>query len=166
MSIVGQRFGSLVVLARHGDRVIAQCDCGNFHSALKGNVAKGHTKSCGCVRAAMLSKGLYQLRHGATCGKSNPTYNVWAHIKQRCENPRNHAYHHYGGRGIKICDRWRVYENFLADMGEKPEGLSIDRFPNNDGDYEPGNCRWATPKEQANNRRDRKYYRRVREANQ
>ena len=70
---------------------------------------------------------------------------------QRCTNPNNHKWPRYGGRGITVCERWRTYENFLADMGPRPAGMTLDRYPNNDGNYEPGNCRWATPTEQQNN---------------
>jgi hypothetical protein len=74
-------------------------------------------------------------------------------MRDRCTNPRHHAYALYGGRGIAVCARWESFENFLADMGERPAGTSLDRYPNKDGNYEPGNCRWATDVEQANNTR-------------
>lgn len=81
-----------------------------------------------------------------------PTYRTWASIIQRCTNTNSTGWHKYGARGIKVCDRWRIYLNFLEDMGERPQGKSIDRI-NNEGNYEPSNCRWATPYEQTHNRR-------------
>lgn len=81
-----------------------------------------------------------------------PTYRTWASIKQRCLNPRSTGYYKYGGRGIQICERWKTYQNFLNDMGERPDGLTIDRI-NNEMHYEPNNCRWATPYQQTHNRR-------------
>jgi hypothetical protein len=90
--------------------------------------------------------------HGhASGGSDSRTYRIWAGMKQRCLNPKTTHYGYYGGRGIKVCERWMDYRNFLADMGEAPEGLSLDRI-NPDGNYEPGNCRWATDKVQANNK--------------
>lgn len=82
-----------------------------------------------------------------------PTYRSWVAMRARCSNPKHHSFARYGGRGIAICKRWESYGNFLADMGERPTGTSIDRYPDKNGDYEPGNCRWATPKEQASNTR-------------
>lgn len=92
-------------------------------------------------------------KHGHCVGEHSATYYCWARMIQRCTNPKHTRYKEYGGRGIQICDRWMSFSNFLADMGTKPDGKSLDRFPNNDGNYEPGNVRWATVKEQQNNRR-------------
>ena len=86
-------------------------------------------------------------------GKLSPTYISWAQMKYRCQNPSCKHYKNYGGRGIKVCKRWQDFENFLSDMGERSEGTTLDRVDNN-GNYEPGNCRWGTPKQQIHNRRD------------
>lgn len=84
-------------------------------------------------------------------GKSSPTYRSWTHMKNRCFSTKHHAYHRYGGRGITVCGMWLKFEPFLEDMGVRPKGMSIDRR-DNDGNYEPGNCKWSTPAEQASNR--------------
>ncbi len=93
-------------------------------------------------------------RHGHTVSRQHSrTYDSWANMIARCTQVNHHKYPRYGGRGIQICQRWRdSFSNFLSDMGERPNGKTLDRFPNNDGNYEPGNCRWATPKEQSANK--------------
>lgn len=150
----GQRFGRLFVLHRdEGRRLhwICQCDCGEIVSVQSNNLASGNTSSCGCLQREKAREyapggrpthGMYKTR----------VYTIWVGMIQRTRNPNIPNWHNYGGRGIRICDRWLRFENFLADMGEPPAGLSIDRI-NNDGNYEPGNCRWATAKEQIHNRR-------------
>jgi hypothetical protein len=103
-------------------------------------------------------QGKNNTRHGcARADGADAEYSIWRQMRQRCSNSRNTSYKLYGGRGISVCARWDTFENFLADMGRRPSPQhSLDRFPNNDGNYEPGNVRWATAKQQANNRRQRK----------
>lgn len=158
--LTGQRFGRLVVL-EEGERTksgqviwYCMCDCGNERRIPVSSLTSGRTKSCGCRRKDVKAQEV--TTHGFS--KGNPTYRSWAHMLARCHNPNNKYYHNYGGRGIKVCDRWRYsFENFLADMGERPNGKTIDR-KDNDGGYEPGNCRWADWQSQMSNRRGRGYF--------
>lgn len=152
-SLVGQRFGKLVVVEpsykRSNHRTWrCQCDCGKFITTpTSGTLRRGNTTSCGC------SRGISNTKHGhARRGEFSSEYSSWAGMLARCRDPKHVSFRHYGGRGIVVCDAWRdSFETFLADMGRRPSAKhSLDR-KNNDGNYEPGNVRWSTELEQAQN---------------
>lgn len=130
------------------------CDCGNTSIVIGYRLKTAHTKSCGCIRHSVSVAA--NTTHGQAVtetGRPSSEYYAWAHMLARCTNPKNKAYYRYGGAGITVCDRWKKFENFFADMGAKPSSIhSLDRYPNQRGGYEPDNCRWATPKQQNNNR--------------
>jgi hypothetical protein len=162
----GQRFGRGVVIdpevripqvtgCRWGARL--RCDCGTEYEALLANLARpGHTTSCGCWRrdqgSHLGTAGYLRATHGLS---KHLLFDTWRRMLDRCENPRHPAYRRYGGRGISVCDRWHDVRLFILDikrlLGTRPHGKSLDRI-DNDGNYEPGNVRWATAKEQSANR--------------
>lgn len=128
-------------------RYVFRCDCGTEKLMSLQNVKSGVSRSCGCRMG--------KFEHGHA-GRETPTYNTWQAMRARCHNPKHSAYSRYGAKGISVCDRWRgSFSAFLADMGERPEGSTLDRIDNSKG-YEPGNCRWATSAQQYENKRVRR----------
>lgn len=164
-NFTGRRFGKLVAIEPDRSRGrlhwICECDCGQRTSVERGNLASGHTISCGCHRRAVLSViGEKSVTHGESrVGAWTPEYRLYTSIKARCYNPNTAAYPRYGGRGIQMCKEWLAsFERFVADVGRRPgPEYSLDRYPNNDGNYEPSNVRWATRQQQSLNRRSNHY---------
>lgn len=164
IEMIGRKFHRLTVLRQLPNTefkstsmrtYLVQCDCGTERSVHGADLRSGNTKSCGCFRAEQI--GRFNETHGDTKnGSVTPEWRAWNNMIRRCEDPTTDRYHCYGGRGINVCTRWRDnYANFLADMGRKPTPRhSIDR-KNVNGNYEPGNCRWATEKEQTANKQTR-----------
>ena len=150
VDITGQRFGRLVAVSEtdHYSGVnrkwMCVCDCGNEKIVSKDRLKSGVTRSCGCLMRES------RLTHGMT-GK--PIYESYRSMMKRCCVPNTEGFDNYGGRGIKVCDRWKDFENFYSDMGDRPPGKTLDRI-NVDDDYSPENCRWVTWKEQARNKRN------------
>jgi len=156
IDLVGKKFGRLLVVKQAGKDSGGNflwsclCDCGAIKNILGRNLKNGASQSCGCLQRQRVVEKL--TKHGRSPKKgAHKIYRIWTSMIQRCTNPNDGGYTTYGARGIKVCDRWSMFENFLADMGEVPEGCQLDRI-DNDGDYCLSNCRWVTRKQQARNR--------------
>jgi hypothetical protein len=160
---IGQKFARLKVIGEapmhvstSGKRITRRsacfclCDCGKTVSVTFNDLSRGKTQSCGC---ALVTHGF------CTNEGEHPLYRTWTAMIQRCTNPETERYEDWGGRGIKVCERWlHSFPNFLADVGERPPGKTLDRWPDKNGNYEPGNVRWATVKEQQRNMRSNRVF--------
>jgi len=163
LDLANKTFGRLTVLKENGKKWnnvtwLCKCDCGNLKTVPGSMLMKGITRSCGCLAKELARKRL--LKHGMS---KSTEFVSWSSMRKRCYDKNDTSYNNYGGRGIKVCDRWlgkNGFINFLSDMGAKPSPIhSLDRFPNNEtGNYEPSNCRWATPPEQLRNFRNNLWY--------
>lgn len=148
IDLCGQRFGLLVAQEYKNSLWTCQCDCGGVSAVPTGRLRSGNTKSCGCRKRAVLGEST--TKHGKAGTRA---HRIWKAMNNRCNNPATPRYKDYGGRGIKVCRRWKDFSDFLADMGEPPEGHSIERRKNNKG-YSPANCYWASTEEQNLNKRN------------
>lgn len=169
IDLTGRKFGRLTVralLPKDGGperKWSCLCDCGNEYVTRGVNLRRGHATSCGCKQAEIRTEFKTRwVKHGQRRGRSvgekeSPTYASWYSMRRRCAAKTGKYFEWYGARGITVCERWSTFENFLADMGVRPDGKTLDRIDVNKG-YESTNCRWATPREQRNNRRDTKLY--------
>lgn len=155
IDLTGRVFGELKVVQQSKERIgtkvtwLCLCSCGKHHLATADNLRSGQCKSCGC-RWGRFSHG--QSATANRKGQASPTYRSWQAMKQRCTNPNHMSYPRYGGVGVTVCKRWMTFDNFLADMGERPDGHTLDRKNGKRG-YSKANCRWATNQTQFENKR-------------
>lgn len=156
IDLIGKRFGNWIVISDNGKRNskgmilwYCKCDCGNYSYVRSDKLRKGRSESCGCMKNESIRESLIKHGHNKKNNESS-THVTWRSMIQRVTNPNNCSYKYY--EDIKICGRWMKFENFLDDMGERPEGMTLDRI-NSYGNYELENCKWSTPKEQSNNKR-------------
>lgn len=166
--MIGQKFNKLTVIKKvqskqylHGCKYktysfyLCQCDCGVIKEIRSSDIKSGNTKSCGCWKKIVNRIAPLKHGHNRGFGRRSATYRSWSAMIYRCNNPKASNYQYYGGRGITVCARWQGehgFENFLSDMGEKRNGQTLDRIDNN-GNYEPDNCKWSDHSEQCNNQR-------------
>ena len=156
INLIGKRFGRLTVIKRAEKdkwgsyKWLCLCDCGEKTMVIGSSLKKNRTKSCGCLLKEKTQQRFTKHNHTKN-GKNSRTYNSWVNMTRRCVDPNKEGYEYYGARGIKVCERWSKFQNFLDDMRECPPEYSIDRI-NNDKGYYKENCRWATRKEQARNK--------------
>lgn len=155
----GKTFGFWTVKERAksttkgGAAWLCVCVCGGEKVVPAESLVRGKSKSCGCKSDEMRSVNNTKHGHTRFDGYTSGTYRSWHAMRQRCTRVKHKQYADYGGRGISVCERWSSFENFLADMGERPDGMTLDRWPDTNGNYEPGNCRWATNSQQSLNQR-------------
>lgn len=156
LELTGNKFGRLTVVKKIGGTKYGNvsweclCDCGNTTIVTGSHLNSNHTTSCGCYQRQRASEASLQHGHSLN-GVMSPTYGSWSHMKTRCNNPNYPFFENYGGRGITYCERWSKFDNFLEDMGERPKGrYSLERI-DNEGNYEPSNCKWIPLGNQAYN---------------
>lgn len=157
IDISGNKYGRWTVLDKwqvknSHTKVLCRCECGTKKYIDDQSLKTGRSTSCGCYLKSMVNPMFIHGEHPKN-GKQTPEYTAWCSMKSRCYQKTNKRYNEWGGKGVKVCERWlNSYIDFLSDMGRKPSPIhSLDRYPNKYGNYEPSNCRWATPKEQSNN---------------
>lgn len=163
LDITGVRFGRLVAESHTGwhqcswGKRIAiwrcVCDCGSSVEVKKPYLTSGDKSSCGCLKRE--TTRMLKMKHGIS--HKSKAYDIWVLMRQRCNNPKASGYKYYGAKGVAVCDRWQSFKLFLEDMGERPDGLTLDRI-NPFGNYEPSNCRWATWSEQSENKRKEHHF--------